>query len=119
MKSTLRAVGILLAACLFPCSHAAPAQGVGASADLTGTVIDQTGAEVPNAKVIVTDAAKGVQRSVVTDEHGFYRVSGIAPSSYKVSVEHAGFQTKVVSSVELSVGQTLILDFQLALSGLA
>ena len=55
MKSTLLAVGILLAACFFPGSHATPAQGVGASGDLTGTVIDPTGAQVPQAKVTVTD----------------------------------------------------------------
>jgi len=67
----------------------------------------------------VVDTAKGVERSVVTDEHGFYRVSGLAPSSYKVTAEHGGFQTEVVSSVVLSVGQTLILDIHLKLSGLS
>ncbi|HEY6946533.1 MAG TPA: carboxypeptidase regulatory-like domain-containing protein [Candidatus Acidoferrum sp.] len=118
MKSTLLAVGMLLAACLFPGSHAATAQGVGASADLTGTVSDPTGAGVPNAKVTVTDAAKGVERSAMTDEHGVYRVSGLAPSSYKVSVEHSGFQTEVAPSVTLTVGQTLVFDFRLKLSGM-
>jgi len=91
---------------------------VGASADLTGTVTDPTGAEVPNVKITVTDVAKGVERSVVTDEHGVYRVSGIAPSGYKVTVEHAGFQTEVATGVVLTVGQTVILDFQLKLAGM-
>src|SRR5207253_11095409 len=88
MKSTLLAVAVL-AAYLLPGSHATPAQGVGASADLTGTVTDPTGAGVPKAKVTATDPGKGVERSAMTDEHGFYRVSGLPPSSYKVSVEHA------------------------------
>jgi hypothetical protein len=119
MKSTLLAVGVLLAAGLFPGSSATTAQGVGASADLTGTVTDPTGAGVPNAKIMVTDAAKGVERSVVTDEHGFYRVSGLAPSNYKVSVEHAGFQTEIATGVVLTVGQTLVFDFRLKLSGIS
>ena len=54
MKSTLLAVAVL-AAYLLPGSHATPAQGVGASADLTGTVTDPTGAGVPKAKVTATD----------------------------------------------------------------
>ncbi|HKW64364.1 MAG TPA: TonB-dependent receptor [Candidatus Acidoferrum sp.] len=118
MKSTLFAVGVLLA-CLLPGSRAATAQGVGTSADLTGTITDPASAEVPNAKVTVTDAAKGLQRSVVSDEHGLYRFSGLAPSSYNVSVEHSGFQTETVKGIVLTVGQTLVLDFRLKLSELS
>jgi carboxypeptidase family protein len=119
MKSIWLAVGVLLAACLFPGSYATTAQGVGASADLTGTVTDPTGAGVPNAKVSVIDPERGMERSVTTDEHGFYRVSGLAPATYKVSVEHAGFQTEVATRVVLTVGQTMILDFPLKLSGMS
>lgn len=119
MKSIFLAVSILLAACLFPGSRATPAQGVGASADLTGTVSDPTGAGVPNAKITVSDAEKGVERSVMTDEHGFYRVSGLPPATYKVSVEHASFQAEVATSVVLTVGQTLVFDFQLKLAGMS
>lgn len=119
MKSIFLAVSILLAVCLFPGSRATPAQGVGASADLTGTVTDPTGAGVPNAKITVSDAEKGVERSVMTDEHGFYRVSGLPPATYKVSVEHASFQAEVATSVVLTVGQTLVFDFQLKLAGMS
>lgn len=104
---------------MFPCSHAAPAQGVGASADLTGTVTDPSGREVPNAKVTATDAAKGLQRTVMTDGQGSNRLSGLAPASYKVTVEHTGFQMQVVTDVVLTVGQTMVLDFQLKLSGMS
>src|SRR5438270_9753962 len=116
MKSTWLAAGFFLAACLFPASPATSAHGVRASADLTGTVTDPSGAGVPNTKITVTDAEKGVERSVATDEHGFYRVSGLAPSTYKFSVAHAGFQTEVATSVVLTVGQTLVIDFRLKLS---
>ena len=119
MKSTLLAVAVFSAACLLPGSPATPAQGVGASADLTGTVTDPTGAGVPNAKVTATDPEKGVERNVMTDEHGFYRVSGLPPASYKVSVEHAGFQNEIATGVVLTVGQTLVFDFRLKLSGVS
>ena len=119
MKSILLAVLLVLVLGLLPTGPVAWAQGVGASADLTGTVTDPSGAEVPNAKVTAIDTAKGGQRSVVTDEHGFYRLSGLAPATYKVSVEHAGFQTEVVPSLTLTVGETSVLDFHLKLAGLS
>jgi hypothetical protein len=119
MKSSILAGLFVFALGLLPASPVVSAQGVGASADLTGTVTDPSGADVPNAKVTVLDAAKGLQRSVVTDEHGFYRLSGLAPANYKLSVEHAGFQTEVVPSATLTVGQTLVLDFHLKLAALS
>src|SRR6202158_6500367 len=119
MKSTLLAGLFVFALGLLPVSPVASAQGVGASADVTGTVTDPSGADVPNAKVTVLDAAKGLQRSVVTDEHGFYHLSGLAPANYKLSVEHAGFQTEVIPSLTLTVGQTSVLDFRLKLAGLS
>jgi hypothetical protein len=119
MKATLHAGLLVFVLGVLPSSPLASAQGVGASADLTGTVTDPSGAEVPNAKVTAIDTAKGGQRSVVTDEHGFYRLSGLAPSTYKLSVEHAGFQTETVPSLTLTVGQTSVLDFHLKLAGLS
>jgi hypothetical protein len=118
MKSTLHVGLLVFVLGLLPSSPVASAQGVGASADLTGTVTDPSGAEVPNAKITAIDTGKGGQRSVVTDEHGIYRLSGLAPSTYKLSVEHTGFQTELVSSLTLTVGQTSILDIHLKLAGL-
>jgi len=119
MKSIMLAVLFMLVIGLLPGGPVASAQGVGASADLTGTVTDPSGAAVPKAKVTAIDAAKGAQRSVMTDEQGFYRLSGLAPASYKVSVEHAGFQTEVVTSLSLTVGQNVVFDFKLKLSGIS
>src|SRR6202030_3639909 len=69
--------------------------------------------------VTVTDTARGIERSVMTDERGFYRLAGLAPATYKLSIEHTGFQTEVVTSLSLTVGQTSILDIHLKLAGLS
>jgi len=119
MKSTLLGSMLSILMLLLPGSGRLAAQGVGASADLAGTVSDPSNAGVPNAKVTVADIARGVQRSVTTDEHGSYRVSGLAPAVYKVSIEHSGFQTEVAPNVVLTVGQTVLLDFHLKLSGVS
>ena len=119
MKSSILAGLFVLVIGLLPAGSVSSAQGVGASADLTGTVTDPSAAAVPNAKVTAVDTAKGAQRSVVTDEDGFYFLSGLAPSTYKLSVEHAGFQTEVVPSLSLTVGQNSVFDFHLKLAGLS
>jgi len=119
MKTTLLAGLFVCVAGLLSAGSVASAQGVGASADLTGTVTDPSGGGVPNAKVTATDTARGIERSVMTDEHGFYRLAGLAPATYKLSVEHTGFQTEVVTSLSLTVGQTSILDFHLKLAGIS
>jgi len=117
MKATLSPAPLLLTICLVLGSQEAKAQGVGSSSDLTGTVTDPAGANVPNARVTIVDAAKGVKRVVTTDEQGAYRVSGLAPTTYQVSAEHDGFQTEAINGVVLTVGQTLVLDFHLKLAG--
>lgn len=119
MKATLLTVLFLCLLGLLPTGPVASAQGVGASADLAGTVTDPSGGGIPNAKVTATDTARGIERSVTTDEHGFYRLAGLAPATYKLSVERTGFQTEVVTSLSLTVGQTSILDFHLKLAGIS
>ena len=119
MKATFLASVLLLAICTIPGSQLARAQGVGSSGDLTGTISDPAGGNVPGAKVTVSDETKGVQRSAVTDERGSYRVSGLAPSTYKVTAEHSGFSTEIVRNVVLNVGQTVVLDLQLKLAGVS
>src|SRR5271154_2568306 len=119
MKATLLAGAFLLSACLFTGNPAAYAQGAGASGEIRGTVTDPAGATVPGAKVTATDSAKGVQRSVASDEQGLYQFSGLAPSTYKLSVEHSGFQTEFISALNVNVGQIAVVDFHLKLSGVS
>lgn len=120
MKLTLLASVVLLAVVnLVPGAHVARAQGVGASADLTGTVTDPSGGGVPNVKITVFDEAKGQERTAHTDEHGSYRVQGLAPSSYRVTAEHSGFSTEIARGVVLTVGQTRTLDLQLKVASIS
>ncbi len=97
----------------------AHAQGVGASGDIVGTITDPSGAAIPKAKVTATDTAKGLSRSTLTDEHGEYRLSGLAPSTYDVSAEAQSFQSATERNVLLTVGQTALIDLRLVLSQVA
>ena len=117
MRSTLVALVSLWAISVVAGSRVEAAQGVGTSADLTGTVTDPTGKSVPDAKVTAVDEAKGVQRRTVTDDQGSYRLSGLAPSTYRLTVELSGFQTETVKNVVLTVGRVQVLDFHLKVAG--
>jgi len=115
MRATLLAGAFLSLACMLPANNAAHAQGTGTSGEIRGTVTDPTGGTVPKAAVTVEDSEKGVRRAVVTESDGEYRITGLPPSSYSVTVETAGFQKEIRKEVVVNVGQTLILDFHLQL----
>src|ERR1035437_5910094 len=102
--------------CFLLASSAAYAQGVGASGDIQGTVTDPSGALVPKATITVTDPQTGLQRTAVTDATGQFRVPNLAPATYDVSVRVPGFANAVRKGVVVSIGQTVISDFQLKVS---
>ncbi|MFQ5776943.1 MAG: carboxypeptidase regulatory-like domain-containing protein [Terriglobia bacterium] len=117
MKTGSRAV--LLLTFLVVGTSAGYAQGVGASGDIRGTVTDPSGAVVPQATVVVVNADKGIRRTDVADAAGAYRVTGLPPAAYDVTAESRGFETQIRKGVVVTVGQTVIVDFQLQVSAMA
>ena len=63
------------------------------SSGIEGIVKDTTGAVIGKAKVTVTDTRLGVSKAVLTGDSGYFRIDGIAASTYDVEVQMAGFQT--------------------------
>src|SRR5260221_3264021 len=58
---------------------------------LYGTVTDSSGAVVPNAKVTVTDTAKGTPTVVTTNGDGFWRADLLTPDGESVKVRSGSF----------------------------
>jgi len=69
-----------------------------------------------NVAVTVVDAGKGVRRTTTSDSAGQYRITGLAPASYDVSVASPGFESQIQKNLALSLGETLIADFQMTVS---
>jgi hypothetical protein len=92
------------------------AQGVGASGDIIGTVTDPSGAIIPKAAVVATETARGTSYTATTGESGQYRLIGLLPATYNVTVQVAGFETMTEKGVVVSVGETTIADFNLKLA---
>ncbi|MGO9591530.1 MAG: TonB-dependent receptor domain-containing protein [Candidatus Acidiferrales bacterium] len=113
MKLVLVASAFVSLALLLFASPVAKAQGVGASGDITGTVTDPSGAVIPNAAVVATETARGTSYTATTGDSGQYRLIGLLPATYNVTVRVAGFATMTQNGVVVSVGETTIADFGL------
>ena len=80
------ALGVLLAALLL-----LPGTASAQTAELRGSVVDASGSALPGVTVTITNTATGVERVVVTDEQGVFRVPALQPGPYAVESSLTGF----------------------------
>ena len=83
------------------------------TAGLRGTVTDGSGANVPGAKVVATEADRNIPHTVTTDAEGRYTISGLPPGNYTLTVEANGFKKFVQQTFALAVQQQATLDVKL------
>jgi len=95
MKKPILIAGLLLAAAAI-----ATAQSVTAS--LAGTVVDEQEGAVGAAKVTLRDPSRGQTRETVTNESGAFVFTQLAPSSYELLVEKAGFSRSQMTDITLN-----------------
>jgi hypothetical protein len=81
------------------------------STEILGTVTDPSGASVPAAKVILTRAATGESREIVTGAEGNYSFPFIEIGNYTVRVEAPGFRTQEKKSITVQLQQKARVDF--------
>jgi Carboxypeptidase regulatory-like domain len=91
--SALVALIAVLGAISLALAPAAGAQAGISSGSIQGTILDSTGASVPNANVSVTSKATGAVISLQTTSAGTYNSGPLAPGDYVVRVEAKGFKT--------------------------
>lgn len=75
-------------------------------AGIQGTVSDANGAVVPGARVILKDLENGRTQEVTTSEEGFYRIVGLAPGKYELTVEKEGYKKSLSQNVNVA-GETI------------
>src|ERR1043165_6936473 len=80
---------------------------------ISGTVQDSNGAAVPNASVKVTNRATNFERTVTTDESGFYTVTNLPVGTYTVEAEQKGYKKALVSGQSVTADARLTLDLKL------
>ena len=110
----LRGVFLLASAFAFLLGTVCTLKAQTATAEITGTVTDTTGAVVPQVKVTVSSEQTGATRTAITNEPGSYTVALLPVGVYTVTAEKTGFQVAKQTDITLSVAQTLRVDLQLA-----
>ena len=115
MVFRIRLSHALLALALFTFLAApAPVRGQAISGDLTGSVLDPTGAGIPNAKVDAVNTATGVTSSTVTNTAGEYRLSNLPAGTYNINVNAAGFAAGQLRNVRVNLNQIATANVSLA-----
>jgi hypothetical protein len=107
----MRRILLCTAWCLFLAS-AASSQTFG---EITGTVLDQSGAVVPAVNITVTNTTTNASRSTVSNEAGVYVFPALPPGTYSLRAEKEGFKSFVRSNIELQVQQSARIDIEMAI----
>lgn len=72
---------------------------------LSGRITDQSGASVPNAKVVVTETATGAVSETTAGAEGEYTLPFLAPGSYSLKVAVPGFKEYLQSGITIGTNQ--------------
>jgi len=85
----------------------------------TGVVTDPSGAAAPGVAIKVKSLATGIERDAETNDTGVYRIIGIEPGNYRLEYRKAGFETFIVSSVQLNTGAEVTFNPTLTIGAAA
>src|SRR5260370_5966874 len=85
---------------------------------LSGTVFDPQHQVIPGASVQLTSVSTSAVRQVSTNDQGIFKINGLLPGAYKLTVQDPGFAL-FNETVRLEVGQQMTLDVNVKLSSLS
>src|SRR5215467_4606958 len=96
---------------------AAPAAAQTDQGRFTGTVRDSQNAFVAGATVKVKNERTGEERSVLSNQQGYFLIGSLKPSTYTIRAEKDGFAAIEYTGMPVAVGQELNLDFEFKPAG--
>ena len=76
---------------------------------IRGTVTDQSGALVPDARITVTNVATGLSKTV-TSKDGEFTILQLPVGDYSVRIEKTGFKTFTASGIHLEINQAYAVN---------
>ncbi|MGH9446800.1 MAG: TonB-dependent receptor, partial [Terriglobia bacterium] len=66
---------------------------------LTGAIQDPSGAVIPHASITLTSIETGAVRKLISNVHGVYRFSQLAPGQYRLHITANGFKSADVGPI--------------------
>src|SRR5688572_20647109 len=82
---------------------------------VAGIVTDAQGGVLPGVTVTLRNTDTGLNRNIVTEGDGRYRVGGLPPGRYELRAELQGFGSVQVTDILLQVGAELLRNVTLQL----
>ena len=103
-------------ALVLTCTAVAHAQTV---AQLSGTVVDDSGGALPGVEVTATQTNTGMSRFVITNGTGGYNFTNLPIGPYKISAKLSGFSNFEQTGIVLAVGDTRSLKITLKVGAMS
>src|SRR5579872_1696100 len=89
------------------------------TATIVGTVVDQSGAALPNAVVTLTNLGTNQKTVVKTDSAGSFVATPLKIGDYSIAVEAQGFKSATQTGVTLNVQDRLRVDFTMQIGSVS
>jgi hypothetical protein len=106
----MKRFAIVLSATLLICVPGAITLWSQATAQISGTVTDQSNAVLPGAEITATQTETGVARTTVSNETGSYVLPNLPLGPYKLEVSLPGFRTFVRTGIVLQVNSSPVIN---------
>src|SRR6058998_1244369 len=107
MSGLAKYLGIAIVISLFASTGNLWAQ---ATAQISGTARDQSGAVLPGVEVTATQTETGIARNTITNESGLYVLSNLAIGPYRLEATLPGFRSFVQSEIVLQVNGSPVIN---------
>jgi hypothetical protein len=87
--------------------------GQSSTATLSGTVVDEHGAAISGAAVLIENVATRIDRQTTSNDVGFYVFPSLPPGTYNMTVRRNGFAPVEIKDVILNVNDQRALEVRL------
>jgi hypothetical protein len=84
-----------------------------------GTVVDTSGAVVPDAAITVTNVGTNEKQTVQSDAGGKFTFANLVPATYNVEVTKASFKRFVREQIAVQVGSVVRVDAELSIGSVS
>src|SRR6266704_5689108 len=86
---------------------------------ISGSVSDQSGAEVASASVTALEVSTGTRTATASDASGQYTIPFLGPGIYQIEVQMSGFGSFVRKGIQLSSSDHPVVDVTLQIGSVS
>lgn len=113
LKSALSGITFLAVAAAFMVLSSFPSIAQQTSGAISGTILDSSGAGIPNATVTVRNEATGIEANTTSTSAGQYRLDNLLVGNYTLTADASGFTKSQVQHVSVDVNKVATANLTL------